>query len=164
MHIPTLLTLSALALINALPQPELDSHDASSPPTNLTSRDDGVSYDSKGSGMCGALQIKYCDQAVNRYIYRDDQVRYTPASHGMCNGGCSALGAEGLQGSGCSVFVDGPQYDCDVSGNQLWWDYQDIRANGVEKCGSKHWGNGCRTTVNYVAACFKAKQECNPLN
>jgi hypothetical protein len=35
----------------------------------------------------------------------------------------------------------------------MWWDYQDIRKSGCKKCGTKHWGDGCMTTVNYVSGC-----------
>ncbi|KAK6069392.1 hypothetical protein SCUP234_10704 [Seiridium cupressi] len=139
-----------VSLGRALPSAEADYEGI------LEGRD---TYDKKGSGMCSSLQVKFCDEAVNNYIIRDDAQRYKPDVYQTCSGGCSALGLNGWTGAGCRVFVQGGQ-DCKRSGNQLWHDYQDIRNNGVDKCGSKHWGNGCLTTINYVSECGKVKEDC----
>ncbi|KAK7947864.1 uncharacterized protein PG986_008750 [Apiospora aurea] len=104
----------------------------------LTSRD---TYDRKGSAMCGSatMQVKYCDEAVNSFLIRDDAYRYRPDVYNRCAGACSGQGARGTTvTSGCHVSVEGDAA-CRRSGNQMWQDYQDLRANGAGKCGSKHW-------------------------
>jgi hypothetical protein len=55
-------------------------------------------------------------------------------------------------GYGCGVFIQGGN-TCARTGNQMWQDYQDIRSHGAKTCGSKHWGDGCMTTINYVSGC-----------
>jgi hypothetical protein len=40
----------------------------------LETRDD--TYDHEGSGMCRSLEVKYCDQAVNNVLTRNDDVNY----------------------------------------------------------------------------------------
>lgn len=130
----------------------------------LASRD---TYDRKGSAMCGAMQVKYCDEAVNDFLVRDDAYRYRPDVYNRCAGACSGAGAAGSTvAAGCHVSVEGDP-ECRRSGNQLWGDYQDLRAHGASKCGSKHWDQwradgsklACRTTVNYISDCLKGKDE-----
>lgn len=54
---------------------------------------------------------------------------------------------------GCGVFVRGPAH-CAFSGNQMWWDYQEIREKGgCGKCGSKKYDDGCEVVVDYVSGC-----------
>ncbi|KAK8038641.1 hypothetical protein PG993_007052 [Apiospora rasikravindrae] len=124
----------------------------------LTSRD---TYDRKGSGMCGSktMQVKYCDEAVNNFLIRDDAYRYRPDVYNKCAGAGTTVT------SGCHVSVEGDAA-CRRSGNQIWQDYQDLRRNGADKCGSKHWDQweggkklACRTTVNYISDCMKGKDE-----
>ncbi|KAK6837980.1 hypothetical protein PG987_006261 [Apiospora arundinis] len=134
-------------------------------PAELQSRD---TYDHKGSGLCKTMQVKYCDEAVNNFLIRDNQYRYGPSPYQTCSGGCSGAGAEGTTVVGCHVSVEGDG-DCRRSGNQIWQDYQDLRSNGAKKCGSKHWTQKagdktlqCRTTVNYISSCSKWKDmSCN---
>lgn len=66
------------------------------------------------------------------------------------------------EGYGCGVFVQGTNktltgdQPCEFSGNQIWWDYQDIRDSNkgnCDKCGSKVYSNGCEITINYVSGC-----------
>jgi len=100
---------------------------------NLQKRD---YFDCDGSGMCaGAVNfVRDCDIAVNTVLIRNDDLNY------------------GAQRGNCKIFIAGPR-DCERTGNQMWYDYQEIRSHGCARCGSKHWGrdNACRTTVNYVA-------------
>jgi hypothetical protein len=66
-------------------------------------------------------------------------------------------------GDGCGVFIAGtpdPTYTddkyCMITGDDMWWAYQDIRdekLGNCDKCGSKSLGNGCRITINYVTGC-----------
>lgn len=42
----------------------------------------------------------------------------------------------------CGIFIQGKSH-CTRSGDEMWWDYQDIRKSGCGKCGTKHWGDGC---------------------
>ncbi|KAK9778067.1 hypothetical protein AB5N19_02550 [Seiridium cardinale] len=142
-----------VSLGRALPSAEADYEGI------LEGRD---TYDKKGSGMCNVLQVKFCDEAVNNFIIRDDVQRYRPGEDETCSGGCSGLGSKTYSGIGCGVFVKGDT-DCTRSGNQLWHDYQDIRNSGADKCGNKHWGDGCWTTIDYVSACGQIKEVCPKL-
>ncbi|KAF9874265.1 hypothetical protein CkaCkLH20_08248 [Colletotrichum karsti] len=118
-----------------------------------------VSYDCKGSGLCGSTvnMLKYCDHAVN-YLRRGENFVYTTEKDKL-NGNCWSDWA----GNGCGVFIAGTPDDkytdaeyCEITGDDMWWAYQDIRADdggNCDKCGSKHFGNGCRVTINYVTGC-----------
>ncbi|KAF6838782.1 hypothetical protein CPLU01_02315 [Colletotrichum plurivorum] len=107
------------------------------------------SYDCKGSSMCSSLQVRACDDAVNNKLIRNDDVNYgAPGSGRSRTGACSNI----FGGYGCGVFIQGKSH-CARTGNQMWWDYQDIRKNNCRVCGSKHWGDGCLTTINYVSGC-----------
>nr|RBQ87628.1 hypothetical protein FVER53263_00029 [Fusarium verticillioides] len=104
-----------------------------------------TTYDCKGSGICSlsTFQVKYCDHAINSLIRNDDK-NYGDgkALSGNCWGDST--------GNGCGVFVTGK--GCVMSGNEMWWKYQDLRDDnkgGCSKCGSVHYGDGCRFTVNY---------------
>lgn len=97
--------------------------------------------------MCGSFEVKYCDHAVNSLIRNDDKnYGYGKGINGNCWGD--------VAGYGCVVFVTGD--GCVASGNEMWWMYQDLRDSdkgGCDKCGSVHYGNGCRFTVNYKSGC-----------
>lgn len=58
----------------------------------------------------------------------------------------------GAQRGNCKIFIQGPSI-CKRSGNQMWYDYQNIRAHNCARCGTKKWepNDLCMTTVNYVA-------------
>jgi len=111
-------------------------------PPNLQKRD---YFDCDGSGMCaGAVNfVRDCDIAVNTVLIRNDDLNYGASGSGKF---------DGAQRGNCKIFIAGPR-DCERTGNQMWYDYQEIRSHGCARCGSKHWGrdNACRTTVNYVA-------------
>ncbi|KAK8093281.1 uncharacterized protein PG998_014682 [Apiospora kogelbergensis] len=101
-------------------------------------------FDCKGSSVCRTIPVKFCDETVNLRIKRTDEVLYgAPGSGKSMTGACAAT---------CGVFIQGGAH-CERSGNQIWWDYQDIRQNGCGICGSKHWGGDCLTTINYVNTC-----------
>ena len=54
---------------------------------------------------------------------------------------------------GCGVFIQGGT-KCEISGNDMWHAYQDIRnVGGCDKCGSWHRADGCLVTINYVSGC-----------
>ncbi|KZL86276.1 hypothetical protein CI238_09148 [Colletotrichum incanum] len=107
------------------------------------------SYDCKGSSMCSSLKVAACDDAVNNKLIRNDDVNYgAPGSGRSRTGACSNI----FGGYGCGIFIQGKS-GCARTGNQMWWDYQDIRNNNCRVCGSKHWGDGCLTTINYVSGC-----------
>ncbi|KAI9167996.1 hypothetical protein HJFPF1_04140 [Paramyrothecium foliicola] len=112
------------------------------------------SFDCKGSSICSTMPVASCDRAVNFNLIRDDGVNYgAPGSGRRFTGTCSkyAIGGLGTQ-PGCGIFIQGKSH-CARSGNEMWWDYQHIRSNGCGKCGTKHWGDGCMTTINYVSTC-----------
>ncbi|KAL2204874.1 hypothetical protein CC79DRAFT_922150 [Sarocladium strictum] len=106
-------------------------------------------YDCDGSGMCGSAVnfVRNCDNAVNKGLQRFDDYIYGSAE--------SDAEEDGARNSNCKIFIAGPAA-CKRSGNEMWYDYQDLKNSemgGCGRCGSKHWGNNneCRTTVNYVA-------------
>lgn len=66
----------------------------------------------------------------------------------MPSGECTA----NLAGFGCGVFVEGNS-GCKMSGNTIWWAYQDIRKAGCQICGQKNYLNGCYLTINRVSGC-----------
>ncbi|KAF4988226.1 hypothetical protein FGRMN_9896 [Fusarium graminum] len=106
-----------------------------------------TTYDCNGSGMCSlsTFEVKYCDHAVNSLIRNDDQ-NYGDGK--ALDGNCWANSS----GYGCKAFVTGK--GCTLSGNEMWWKYQELRDKGnCGKCGSIHYGDGCRFTVNYVTGC-----------
>ncbi|KAI1083428.1 glycosyl hydrolase family 71-domain-containing protein [Whalleya microplaca] len=109
-----------------------------------------VTYDRDGSGLCKSMKVKYCDHAVN-YLQRNDDQTYGTSDNKL-DGNCWANSS----GQGCKVFVAGSKdggKECTMSGNEMWQWYQKLRDNGADKCGSVHFGNGCRMTVNYVSSC-----------
>ncbi|KAK4185498.1 hypothetical protein QBC35DRAFT_476314 [Podospora australis] len=150
----TLLALTSATLASAIPaaldntdiadSSEVDDTITTTP--FLTKRD---WFDHKGSGMCKSMNVRACDIAVNDRIIRNNDLNYgAPGSGRPHTGACSANFAS----TGCGVFIQGKSH-CARTGNQIWHDYQEIRNNGAKKCGSKHWGDGCMTTINYVTGC-----------
>ncbi|RSL39513.1 hypothetical protein CEP53_014001, partial [Fusarium sp. AF-6] len=82
-----------------------------------------TTYDCDGSGICDLstwknMYAKYCDHAVNSLIRNDDK-NYGDGKglDGNCWGDST--------GNGCVVFVTGK--NCVLSGNEMWWKYQDLR-------------------------------------
>lgn len=150
MYFTTIAFMSLMGMIgaNAVPHlhAEMDTETSPRLKSPLVARD---TYDCKGSSLCRSLQVRACDDAVNNKIIRNDDVNYgAPGSGRPRTGECSAIAG----GFGCGVFIQG-QKNCARTGNQIWHDYQDIRGNGCKICGSKHWGDGCLTTINYVSGC-----------
>ncbi|KAK4151219.1 hypothetical protein C8A00DRAFT_36120 [Chaetomidium leptoderma] len=91
----------------------------------------------------GVNFVRDCDIAVNTVLFRNNDLNYGAAGSGK---------ADGAQRGRCKIFLAGPR-NCQRSGNDMWNDYQQIRAHGCSRCGTKTWGelDVCRTTVNYVA-------------
>ncbi|EXL58562.1 hypothetical protein FOCG_02072 [Fusarium oxysporum f. sp. radicis-lycopersici 26381] len=139
----TLSILLAQSTCLAAPADGIDSSPGFSlaPRSKLETRD---SYDCNGSGLCGTISVKNCDDAVNNRLIRNNDVNYgAPGSGRSQTGTC--------QGA-CGIFIQG-RSTCARTGNQIWYDYQDIRRSGCRICGSKHWGDGCLTTINRVSGC-----------
>ncbi|KAF6803837.1 hypothetical protein CSOJ01_10621 [Colletotrichum sojae] len=118
-------------------------------PAEVVSKPDPSKYDCSGSSMCSSSGqiLKYCDQAVNSLV-RDDTLTY--GTFGDRNSGnCKGAGAQA-----CGVFLKGDGYDCEISGNNMWFAYQNIREiGGCKKCGSYDLGNGCKVVIDYVTGC-----------
>ncbi|KAK4222659.1 hypothetical protein QBC38DRAFT_374648 [Podospora fimiseda] len=147
--------LSFLALISsatAVPLTDTDTTNTTS--TILFTRSE--SYKCGGGWICGSHDhLKRCDQSVNHYLVRTDEVLYGSAGSGREKDGACPPESH----FACKIFVAGADH-CARSGNEMWQDYQDIRNKkkgncngGRNTCGTKNWGDGCRTTVDYVAYC-----------
>ncbi|KAI1764443.1 hypothetical protein GGR53DRAFT_494117 [Hypoxylon sp. FL1150] len=129
--------------------------------------------DCDGSTMCSTLHVKACDIAINFKVIRDDNPNYgsegcvnLPVVYMLCNaprtlltytyrsgaprrGECHGLSTDW----GCGILIQGPS-NCTRSGNEMWWDYQDIRRGGCHHCGHKYWTEeGCKTTIDYFPVC-----------
>ncbi|XXH02736.1 hypothetical protein Hte_009121 [Hypoxylon texense] len=100
--------------------------------------------------MCPTLHVKACDEAVNSKLIRDDNVNYGAIRSGMPRvGECSGLATD----FGCGILIQGPT-NCTRTGNDMWWDYQEIRSSGCHHCGHKYWSDwGCSTTIDYFPVC-----------
>ncbi|KAE9364361.1 hypothetical protein N431DRAFT_355154 [Stipitochalara longipes BDJ] len=108
---------------------------------------DPTDYDCKGSTLCTTPGLlAWCDDAVNN-LGRNDSLSYTTYSNSSQTGNCWGDGTRS-----CGVFIQGTS--CAISGNDMWWDYQNIRkVGGCKKCGSYHREDGCLITINYVYKC-----------
>ncbi|KAL4891313.1 fibronectin type III domain protein [Aspergillus ambiguus] len=109
-------------------------------------------YDCKGETLCSTTNVKWCDKAVNQ-MNRGETV-YTANSEALAlEGNCWSNNA----GFGCSVRIRGTDENgknCKITGDEMWHAYQDIRNfGGCEKCGTKHFGNGCMVSVDYYYGC-----------
>ncbi|KAI1392124.1 uncharacterized protein F4822DRAFT_425340 [Hypoxylon trugodes] len=115
---------------------------------NLKPRDDN-DYDCSGSIMCPTLKVQACDVAINTFLIRDDNLTYGATGSGKPHKGvCHGIGTD----FGCAIFVQG-RANCTRSGNDMWWDYQEIRDHHCHHCGHKHWSSGCTTTIDYKPQC-----------
>ncbi|KAI1875087.1 uncharacterized protein JN550_002516 [Neoarthrinium moseri] len=105
-------------------------------------------YDCSGSALCGSAPnfLKYCDHAANVLTRRDDFF-YRDDDKGL-TGNCWSN-----QYQGCGIFIQGDG-SCKISGNDLWWAYQNIRnIGGCQKCGTWHRADGCNVKIDYVSEC-----------
>ncbi|KAI1098004.1 hypothetical protein F4804DRAFT_350912 [Jackrogersella minutella] len=124
------------------------------PSLNYTTYDNqtlspSATYDCRGSIMCSTVKVVWCDEGVNRKLIRNDDINYGAAGSGKPHVGiCHGKGTD----FGCAVFIQG-NTGCVRSGNDMWWDYQEIRKNHCHHCGHKYWGNGCMTTIDYEPEC-----------
>ncbi|KAF2223372.1 Spherulation-specific family 4-domain-containing protein [Elsinoe ampelina] len=109
--------------------------------------DDNPDYDCKGSTLCWTPNLlKWCDLAVNN-LSRTDALSYATFG-GQKTGNCWGDGAS----SGCGVFIQGS--NCQISGNDIWHDYQNIRdLGGCKRCGSYYREDGCRVAIDFVSTC-----------
>lgn len=109
------------------------------------------SYDCEGATLCSTTNVKWCDEAVNN-MDRGSKM-YTASDTIAVAGNCWA----NAEGFGCSVSIrgtDGNGKSCQITGDDMWNAYQDIRNVGdCAKCGSKHFGNGCLVSVDYYYGC-----------
>ncbi|PWY96628.1 fibronectin type III domain protein [Aspergillus sclerotioniger CBS 115572] len=94
-------------------------------------------YDCKGETLCSTLNVK-CNCWANWEQY------------------------------GCSVQVRGKDQNmnnCQITGDEMWEAYQDIRnIGGCKKCGTKHFGNGCLVSVDYYYGCDNRDNGVNSLD
>lgn len=108
-------------------------------------------YDCKGDTLCSTTNVKFCDKAVNK-MERGSKI-YTSGDILASAGNCWA----NAEGFGCSVKIRGTDNDgnaCKITGDDMWFAYQDIRKDGdCSKCGSKHFGNGCLVSIDYYYGC-----------
>ena len=60
-----------------------------------------------------------------------------------------------ILGGGCGIFVQGDtNKTCEMSGNEMWYHYQDIRdIGGCEICGAFRRKDGCMLKVDFVGKC-----------
>ncbi|KAI1206668.1 uncharacterized protein F4807DRAFT_469917 [Annulohypoxylon truncatum] len=108
-----------------------------------------VSYDCGGSIMCPTVKVVWCDLGINRKLIRNDDLNYGAIGSGkphfgVCHGKATDFG--------CGIIIQGPSH-CVRSGNDMWWDYQEIRQWGCHHCGHKYWGDGCSTDIDYWQSC-----------
>ncbi|KAM7188895.1 hypothetical protein V8F33_010342, partial [Rhypophila sp. PSN 637] len=92
-------------------------------PQPISDTDGEWTYDCHGSAMCSQVQVNACDEAANNRLMRNNDLNYgtdgAPEGTGVCQ---SAFNP-------CGFFIEGHKEDgsaCRFSGNQMWWDYQDI--------------------------------------
>lgn len=108
-------------------------------------------YDCEGATLCSTTNVKWCDEAVNN-MDRGSKI-YTSSDTLAVAGNCWA----NAEGFGCSVKIRGTDNDgnaCKITGDDMWYAYQDIRDIGdCSKCGSKHFGNGCLVSIDYYYGC-----------
>ncbi|KAI2464625.1 hypothetical protein F4781DRAFT_436221 [Annulohypoxylon bovei var. microspora] len=106
-------------------------------------------YDCGGSIMCSTVKVVWCDEGVNSKLIRNDELNYGAVGSGKPHFGiCHGKGTD----FGCGVIIKGPNH-CVRSGNDMWWDYQEIRGSGCHHCGRKYWGDGCSTNIDYWQSC-----------
>ncbi|KAI0894115.1 hypothetical protein F4806DRAFT_131310 [Annulohypoxylon nitens] len=106
-------------------------------------------YDCGGSIMCNTVKVVWCDKGINHKLIRNDDLNYGAIGSGkphfgVCHGQFTDFG--------CAIIIQGPKH-CVRSGNDMWWDYQEIRSHGCHHCGNKHWGDRCSTTIDYWESC-----------
>ena len=111
--------------------------------------------------MCKTSPVKFCDLGVNN-MQRGAR-KYVASDTLSSAGNCWA----DVAGYGCSVQIRGDNAHegdkkCSITGDQMWWAYQDIRdplKGGCAHCGSKHFGdkkysrNGCMVSIDYYKGC-----------
>ncbi len=95
-----------------------------------------------------ALNVKWCDRAVNN-MQREPKI-YVVNGLIAIVGNCWA----NTIGFGCMVSVPGTDRNgnkCQITGNNTWGTYQDIRKEGCcTISGNKHFADGCMVSINYV--------------
>ncbi|CAK7235811.1 hypothetical protein SBRCBS47491_009421 [Sporothrix bragantina] len=111
-------------------------------------------YDCEGSSFCGSLvHVKHCDEAVNN-MNRGNRI-YVSNSAALAGEGNCWANTDG--DFGCKIYIQGRDEsgnNCRITGDDMWWAYQDIRKQGnCGKCGSKHLGNGCIVSIDYESNC-----------
>ncbi|OTA82009.1 hypothetical protein M434DRAFT_37300 [Hypoxylon sp. CO27-5] len=138
------------AVFNAMAAPHcMNRTDVNGTSPSSTLSDPVKTYDCDGSVMCSTLKVQWCDEAVNWSLIRTDEAIYGPAGSGQPHlGACHGRGTD----FGCAIVLEGSK-ECKRSGNDIWWDYQEIRKSGCHHCGHKRWGNGCSTTIDYYPEC-----------
>jgi hypothetical protein len=94
----------------------------------------------------------WCDEAINN-MERGSKI-YTSNGAALADSGNCWANAEQF---GCSVQIRGTDQNnnnCQITGDNIWQAYQDIRnIGGCSKCGSEHFGNGCLVSIDYYYGC-----------
>lgn len=110
-----------------------------------------------------------CDYVANEVIERTDTTIYTGFMdpHGFAAPGTPLklcwFANNGYYRGGCGFRIEGGPA-CNRTGNQLWWDYQDIKAATDEacsimgNCGTKLWfieetKEVCKLIVDHMVEC-----------
>lgn len=153
-----ILLLAVLSRANAIPSVKPSSVLDLQPRTGL----DPSTYDCDVNILCGrGLMEPTCDRVINTHIWRSDKFIYNIGKwpevdpfHAPCTD-YSVVG-ELHAHIGCSMYIEGPEH-CNRTGNQIWWDYQDIKRYGCRSCGLKTFGvmNECRVVVNHDSNCLR---------
>lgn len=144
------LALIALATVSALPNatPEeilLDNGSEiitatiaarSDNPAALFKRD---SFSCSGSSQCGSMAASDCDGARDRIV--GGNIYHTRGT----------AGATGVCYKRCGLFVSG--INCDLSGNEMFTAFNELRARNCKICGKKTYGDGCQFKMDVVTGC-----------
>jgi hypothetical protein len=116
---------------------------------------DWCPYNCQGDTLCRDISDKWCDKAINNMNRQKDHWYHSNGDYLAARGNCWSNSV----GIGCSVQIRGENKQdgnkaCKISGDDMWLAYQDIKKiGGCKKCGSKHFGNGCMVSVDYMTEC-----------
>lgn len=167
MFYPSLLLFAYLVTSGAVPlaressriddHGQIDDHNRTASPD----ADPPATYSCDLDSRCGIfldMEVE-CDTVINDHLWRVDNFNYTigkwPES-ASANAPCTAKGPYRgrLSAEGAGMTIEGPPH-CKRTGNQIWYDYQDIKHYGCKSCGYKSWGadGRCRTVINYKTDC-----------
>lgn len=108
-----------------------------------------------GNMQCDTVEMaKTCDRVINFAVHRSDDAIYFPGRWLGFDYDAPCLKTRGSRFRGCSMYIEGADW-CNRTGNEIWWDYQDMKRIGCESCGWRAWGDRgeCKTVVNFDDDC-----------